>query len=998
MGRWRLLLSPVAVAVTVTALLPASTAPLSAPSLGRGDLVPAAAAACVDVLVVGVDGNGEGSGTTPGATVGRIAKRLTAKARATGRTTAVQRVALATPGPERMVRSRRLPTLRALTTNGVRAWRQPVGTGERATRALLDQHLAACPQQQVVLVGYAQGAAVVHRVTQVLASQRRLTNVSGAVLVSDPFRTKRSVAGAPLGNPAAGTASAGVVTKVLRSYGDVPRATPTFDVVSVCHRGDLVCNPNKTIAADALRLARGYSTTRGTRAMVQAAERMWQRTTLWPISTSSRVSVQADVAFSERLTVSGGSPSTPAARWTATTLPDGVRLSADGVLSGRLRTPGTYQVDFTVAGFSPSTPARQASLVITVEAESGGRSAGGMTTCEVRTDGSAWCWGRNDFGQVGDGTTTLRTRPTRVVGDGWARIDTGGGSTCGVKTDGSLWCWGLNNFGQLGGSDKKRASQPRRVGSDTNWRSVSASWTHACATRTDGSLWCWGQNLHGQLGIGKTSSRSDGPLRVAGSRRWAEVSAGEWHTCGVAASGAALCWGNNAFGQVGDGTTALRVKPALVAGGRTYSRIETSWARTCAIAIGGQAWCWGDNTNGELGNGTRADSTTPVGVAGGRSWVALALTNHATCATEVDGQVFCWGDNRYGQLGRASVGQALAPVATGLTSTGAEVAGGWYHFCGGGTCWGANDSGQFGNGTTSGAAMPSEPAPPWGKITRLTDAQVRDWAPRRIARTAIAKRPAVSNTAIVGKDGRRSFAFDLMTFNVLGSQHTSPSGARPAFAPGRVRSEWGKTIVERRGASLVGLSEPQPDQINQFNVATRGAWTFFPGNTQGYDAAPQSVMWKDSVWQYVWADTAQMPFMRKSRPQPVVRLRHRTTGREIYMINAHLSPGNMQADRDKGLAIIVELVKLLKGDNLPVIVTGDLNEHALAFRKIACGTWLDAAIGGRSSGGACDLPKGMRVDWIFGGRGSFSRTVIDTSSRVRRTTDHAVVSSRFSVQ
>jgi endonuclease/exonuclease/phosphatase family metal-dependent hydrolase len=156
-------------------------------------------------------------------------------------------------------------------------------------------------------------------------------------------------------------------------------------------------------------------------------------------------------------------------------------------------------------------------------------------------------------------------------------------------------------------------------------------------------------------------------------------------------------------------------------------------------------------------------------------------------------------------------------------------------------------------------------------------------------------------------------------------------------------------------------------------------------------------MWKDSEWSYVWGNTVQMPFMGGSRPQALVRLRNKSTGREIYWINAHLSPGKMQADRDKGMDIIKQVVKQLDGDGLPVLVTGDLNEHVKAFRRIACPTDLNAAVGGETKGATCRPPAAMRVDWIFG-RGSFDNTVVDQGAQVRRTTDHAVVSTRFTVQ
>lgn len=114
----------------------------------------------------------------------------------------------------------------------------------------------------------------------------------------------------------------------------------------------------------------------------------------------------------------------------------------------------------------------------------------------------------------------MRISPVQVVGTGWSRIATGGSFTCGVKLDGTLWCWGLNNFGQLGGADKATSVLPLQVGTGTTWREVSASWQHACATQTDGSAWCWGQNQRGQLGAGNTSARSSAPVRVVGDQQW----------------------------------------------------------------------------------------------------------------------------------------------------------------------------------------------------------------------------------------------------------------------------------------------------------------------------------------------------------------------------------------------------------------------------------------------------------------------------------------------
>lgn len=974
-----------------------ATEPLT---IGAESLAPVSASSCADVLVVGIDGNGQGRGSKYGLVVGAVANKVKAKAAAQNRSVSLARVRASTPGTKVLAAGRaRTPSTTAVTAKQARRWQASVRPTTKKTRELVISKMAGCPEQQVLLVGYAQGAGVAHRVLQDLAEANRLGNVAGAILVSDPYLVPGSVSGKPLGKPAAGKSARGISAQLLKSVGDVPAATGTFRVVEVCHRSDLVCNPNKTAAGKAARIAASYSRKGSRSVMEQAAEAAWQQLSLWPDPVEQQLSVTAGQPLSVQLQVKGGSPTFPAAHWTAVALPPGVSLSADGVLSGALDTPGIYQVSFTVAGTSPATSARSGSVLLNAKSESGSLAAGGQSGCEVRADGTAWCWGRNDFGQVGDGTTTLRPAATQVLGADWSRIATGGSTTCGIQRNGTLWCWGLNNFGQLGGADKAGSATPRQVGTSTGWREVSVAWSHACATQVDGTLWCWGQNIRGQLGNGKTASRSTGPVRVVGTQQWASVTAGGWHTCGTAADGSAWCWGENTFGQVGDGTTTLRVRPQRVLGEGSWTQLSAAWGRTCGVLVDGGLRCWGDNATGALGDGTYQDRSTPVGIAGGNnSWAQVATGASTTCASERNGSVWCWGDNRYGQAGPAAGASGNTPVPAGVTSVGALVTAGWLHTCAvsasGPTCWGANDTGQLGVGAQSPPYMPTRAKPTWPKPTVLTKQQVNQWGARKIAKIGVDSRPAVS----ARQARRKATPFNVMSFNVLGSQHTSPSGARPAYAPGRVRAEWSKQLLAARDASLIGTQEIQPDQVVSFDVATQGAFSFYPGNTQGYPAATQSVMWREADWELLWGSTVSMPFMRDTRPQPVVRLRHRATGAQVYLINVHLSPGGMEAERDKGLEIVVATIKELEGDGVPILLTGDFNEHREAFCKVVGKTDLEAAQGGSHKGGTCKPPTHMRVDWIFGSRGDFSGTSIDQSSRIRRTTDHAVISTRFSVQ
>ncbi|SEC67079.1 Alpha-tubulin suppressor [Nocardioides exalbidus] len=955
------------------------------------------ATACANLLVVAVDGNGQGKKDTPGQAVSAITNKLRSTAQKQGRSVTVKRVRISTPGAVVTLRTKRGAGASAVSKAGLKRWKKPIRSGVKATRKLVNGQLGSCPDQQVMLVGYAQGAAVVHQVLQDLDKKDALGKVVGAVTVSDPTRVRKSSAGRPLGSPAAAKNSEGILTRFTKSRGDVPSATDTFGAVSVCHKGDLICNPSKVAATKALKLSLSYGSKYSRSAMRTAADRAWARAALWPVPTTQQVVASVKTPISSQLGVAGGSTTAPAARFTPVSVPAGLSLSETGVVSGQLDAPGSYPITYTLAGVSPATVPTTHVLTVLVREPSSGAAAGGQSSCAVRPDGTAWCQGRNDFGQLGDGTTTLRVSPVQVVGTGWARISTGGSFTCGVKLDGTLWCWGLNNFGQLGGADKVTSVLPRQVGTGTTWSDVSASWQHACATMADGSAWCWGQNERGQLGGGTNGARSTAPVRVLGDQVWTSVTAGGWTSCGTTSSGTAYCWGENSMGSVGDGTITNRNRPTVVTGGLQFSQLSATWGRTCGVTPTGQVWCWGENSNGELGNGTRTNSAKPVQVSASGSYTSVGTAVTASCAVRTDGQVLCWGDNRYGQLGPAASGSGSStPVAAGVVATG-KVTGGWLHLCAEGAgCWGANDVGQLGNGTITQASMPAAAAT-WGPVPAVSTQQMRKWGPTKVVKNAIATRPDVSAKARRGSK-RDAMAVEVMTFNLLGSQHTAPGGARPNFAPGRVRAEWAKNLINQRGSTLIGLSEPQPDQITSLDVATNGDFTLYPGNSMGYDAAPQSVMWKDSEWSLVWGTTLQMPFMKSSRPQALVRLKNRSTGREVYWVNAHLSPGKMQDDRDKGMETIKQVVKQLGGDGLPILVTGDLNEHVKAFRRIACPTQMNAAVGGNTAGNKCQPPAAMRVDWIFGKGGTFDNTEVNQGAQVRRTTDHAVVSSRFTVQ
>ena len=192
-------------------------------------------------------------------------------------------------------------------------------------------------------------------------------------------------------------------------------------------------------------------------------------------------------------------------------------------------------------------------------------TAGDSHTCAIRTGGTLWCWGDNSSGELGTGDTNGQVRPRQVTTPapgGWARITAGMGYTCATRADATLWCWGNNDYGELGIGNSVGDVQflPRQVTTPTprGWVSVIAGGIHTCATRSGGTLWCWGNNDYGELGIGNLVSQ-DQPRQVSSPARggWASLAANYIYTCAIRASGTLWCWGNNSYGQLGIGNPVV---------------------------------------------------------------------------------------------------------------------------------------------------------------------------------------------------------------------------------------------------------------------------------------------------------------------------------------------------------------------------------------------------------------------------------------------------------
>src|SRR2546430_687784 len=259
----------------------------------------------------------------------------------------------------------------------------------------------------------------------------------------------------------------------------------------------------------------------------------------------------------------------------------------------------------------------------TVAAGGAGR---GSHTCAVTTDGAIYCWGFNGNGQLGDGTRTNRAVPALVqapAGVTFQAVSAGGQHTCAVVSTGDAYCWGRNEFGRLGDGTAVDRTLPVRVAAPAGvtFTSVGTGAGFSCGlAAAGGSVYCWGSNFAGELGDHSgVDQLSPVLVQAPGGVTFAALATGLDHSCGLATSGAVYCWGYNAFGQLGDNTTVD--KPTPVQAGApaavTFATVEAGYAHTCAVTSAGAAYCWGGNGNAQLGDNTTVDKLVPTAVQGG---------------------------------------------------------------------------------------------------------------------------------------------------------------------------------------------------------------------------------------------------------------------------------------------------------------------------------------------------------------------------------------------
>lgn len=377
-------------------------------------------------------------------------------------------------------------------------------------------------------------------------------------------------------------------------------------------------------------------------------------------------------------------------------------------------------------------------------------SAGGFDTCAIGSNNLAYCFGWNNYGQLGNNTTSDSGTAVPVntagalSGKTIKSITTGMNHSCAIASDNLAYCWGYNGEGQLGDNSIVNSSVPVAVYASgllngKTIKSISAGLYTTCVIASDDNVYCWGYGGNGRLGTGSPSSTpSTVPVAVdkggvLNGKTVKSLSVSRNAACVIASDDKAYCWGANYLGQVGDNTTNDALSPvavdtAGVLSGKTIKYISAGEATSCAIASDNQAYCWGYNTDGELGNSSNTNSLVPVavntaGVLSGKTLKAISTGGNHVCAIASDNNPYCWGSNGHYQLGNNTNVDSNVPISPTITGalngkTLKSIVAGQYQTCAVASednnvyCWGDHFDGMQGTALGPDSNVPALVAVP----------------------------------------------------------------------------------------------------------------------------------------------------------------------------------------------------------------------------------------------------------------------------------------------
>jgi len=340
-----------------------------------------------------------------------------------------------------------------------------------------------------------------------------------------------------------------------------------------------------------------------------------------------------------------------------------------------------YQWGLTIANATAtSSPITQLGTNTWYAITQGGGHSGIYWTNAIKTDGTLWSWGQNNYGNLGLGTTTNYSSPKQVGGlTTWTKVvASGGGGSSGkvlaLQSNGTMWSWGKGSSGQLGVGNGTDSSSPRQIGSLTTWADVGGCFQAGGAIKTDGTLWTWGSNGRGQLGRAVSSYAV--PVQVGTLTNWSRISncqsAYNSYTNAVMGAvktdGTLWMWGWNGSANLGIGNYTNYSSPKQVGAATNWKYVSVGNGFTLAVTTSGTAWAWGSNSGGQLGLGDTSTRPTPVQIGTLTNWAAICAGYKNTLATKTDGTFWAWGYNGY-SFSLPTFTRSSSPIQVGTATT-----------------------------------------------------------------------------------------------------------------------------------------------------------------------------------------------------------------------------------------------------------------------------------------------------------------------------------------